>query len=91
MVDQKYPICYNIDIQSKKESKMNFIAQYKSPANETSLIKNVPIEHLINARQEVRDAFPDRRIVARFRGPRYDGMALYCTKKNARTFAIYID
>jgi len=70
---------------------MNFIAQYKSPANETSLIKNVPIEHLINARQEVRDAFPDRRIVARFRGPRYDGMALYCTKKNARTFAIYID
>jgi len=70
---------------------MSFIAQYKSPANETSLVKNVPMEHLIKARQEVRDAFPGRRIVARFRGPRYDGMALYCTKKNARTFAIYVD
>ena len=70
---------------------MSFIAQYKSPSNETSLVKNVPMEHLIKARQEVRDAFPGRRIVARFRGPRYDGMALYCTKKNARTFAIYVD
>jgi hypothetical protein len=78
MVDQKCPICYNNHIQSKKES-------------ETSVIKSVPIEYLINARQEVRDAFPGRRIVARFRGPRRDSMALYCTKKNARTFAIYVD
>jgi hypothetical protein len=70
---------------------MNFIAQYRSPANETSVIKNVPIEHLVRARSEVRNAFPGRRIVARFRGPRRDSMALYCTKKNARTFAIYID
>jgi hypothetical protein len=29
--------------------------------------------------------------VARFRGPRWDSMALYCTKKNARTFSIYVD
>ena len=70
---------------------MNFIAQYRSPANETSVIKNVPIEHLVRARQEARDAFPGRRIVARFRGPRRDTMGLYCTKKNARTFAIYIN
>jgi hypothetical protein len=70
---------------------MSFIAQYKSPANETSLIKNVPIEHLIKARHEVRNAFPGQRIVARFRGPRRDTMALYCMKKNARTFAIYVD
>jgi hypothetical protein len=91
MVDQKCPICYNNHIQSKKESEMSFIAQYRSPSNETSVIKSVPIEYLINARQEVRDAFPGRRIVARFRGPRRDSMALYCTKKNARTFAIYID
>lgn len=70
---------------------MSFIVQYRSPANETSVIKNVPIEHLVRARSEVRDAFPGRRIVARFRGPRRDTMALYCTKKNARTFAIYIN
>lgn len=70
---------------------MSFIAQYCSPADETSVIKNVPIEHLVRARFEVRNAFPGRRIVARFRGPRRDSMALYCTKKNARTFAIYID
>ena len=70
---------------------MSFIVQYRSPSNETSVIKSVPIEYLINARQEVRDAFPGRRIVARFRGPRRDTMGLYCTKKNARTFAIYVD
>jgi hypothetical protein len=70
---------------------MSFIAQYRSPANETSVIKNVPIEHLVKARQEVRDAFPSKRIIARFRGPRKDCMALYCTRKNAKTFAIYID
>jgi hypothetical protein len=70
---------------------MSFIVQYRSPANETSVIKNVPIEHLVRARSEVRDAFPGRRITTRFRGPRRDTMALYCTKKNARTFAIYID
>jgi hypothetical protein len=69
---------------------MSFIAQYRSPADETSVIKNVPIEHLVRARSEVRNAFPGRRIVARFRGPRRDSMALYCTKKNARTFAIYV-
>ena len=70
---------------------MSFIAQYKSPANETSLVKNVPMEHLIKARQEVRDAFPGRRIVARFRGPRYDGMRLTTLKRNANRLAIYVD
>ena len=69
---------------------MSFISQYRSPGNERSVIKNVPIEHLVSARQEVRDAYPNRRIVARFRGPRYDWMALHCTKKNARTFAVYV-
>ena len=70
---------------------MSFMVQYRSPSSETSVIKNVPIEHLVKARQEVRDAFPGQRIVARFRGPRRDSMALYCMKKNARTFAIYVD
>jgi hypothetical protein len=69
---------------------MSFISQYRSPGNEKSVIKNVPIEHLVRARQEVRDAYPLRRVVARFRGPRYDGMALHCTKRNARTFAVYV-
>ena len=70
---------------------MSFISHYRSPGNEKSVIKNVPIEHLIHARQEVRDAYPGQRVVARFRGPRYDGMALHCTKRNARTFAVYVD
>ena len=70
---------------------MSFITQYRSPSNERSVIKNVPIEHLNKARQEVRDAYPGQRVVARFRGPRYDGMALHCTKRNARTFAVYVD
>ncbi len=70
---------------------MSFIAKYRSPANETSVIKNVPMEHLVKARQEVRDAFPGRRVVARFRGTRYDAMALYCRKQDAISFAIYVD
>ena len=70
---------------------MSFIAQYKSPANETSLVKNVPMEHLIKARQEVRDAFPGRRITTRFRGPRRDTMRLYCLKKDALRFSVYVD
>jgi hypothetical protein len=70
---------------------MSFIAQYLSPSNEVSIIKKVPIEHLVAARQEVRDAYPGRRVVARFRGPRFDWMRLYCLKKHARTFAIYVD
>jgi hypothetical protein len=70
---------------------MSFITQYRSPSNEASVIKNVPIEHLIKARQEVRDAYPNQRVVARFRGPRYDCMALHCTKRNARTFAVYVN
>jgi hypothetical protein len=69
---------------------MSFVAQYRSPAGEASVIKNVPIKHLVQARAEMRDAFPGRRVVARFRGPRRDSMALYCTKQDARTFAIYV-
>ncbi len=69
---------------------MSFIAQYRSPGNEASIIKNVPIDYLVKARQEVRDTFPGRRIVVRFRGPRYDWMALYCLKKHAKTFAVYV-
>ena len=70
---------------------MSFIVQYRSPSNETSVIKSVPIAHLINARQEVRDAFPGRRIIARFRGPRRDTMGLYCLKRDALRFSVYID
>jgi hypothetical protein len=69
---------------------MSFISQYRSPGNEKSVIKNVPIEYLVRARQEVRDAYPNQRVVARFRGPRYNCMALSCTKRNARTFAVYV-
>jgi hypothetical protein len=70
---------------------MSFIAQYRSPSNERSIIKNVPIEYLVRARQEVRDAYPGRRVIVRFRGPRHDWMALYCLKKNAKTFAVYVN
>lgn len=69
---------------------MSFVAQYRSPGGEASVIKHVPIKYLVQARAEVRGAFPGRRVVARFRGPRRDSMSLYCTKQDARTFAIYV-
>jgi hypothetical protein len=75
----------------KQESKMSFLTKYRSPANEASVVKNVPMAHLISARQEVRDAFPGRRVVVRFRGPRCDTMALYCRKQDAVSFAVYVD
>jgi hypothetical protein len=70
---------------------MSFIAKYKSPVNEASVIKNVPMEHLVKARQEVRDAYPGRRIIARFRGPRYDAMRQTTLKRHARAFSVYFD
>ena len=70
---------------------MSFIAQYRSPANEGSVIKNVPIEHLVRARQEMRDAFPGMKIRVRFRGPRYDSMRQTTLKSDARAFSVYFD
>lgn len=70
---------------------MSFITKYRSPANEQSFIKNVPIQYLVKARQEVRDAYPGRRVVVRFRGPRCDTMALYCRKQDAIKFAVYVN
>ena len=70
---------------------MSFIAQYRSPADETSVIKNVPIEHLIKARQEIRDTFPGRCVITRFRGPRRDTMSLYCLKRDALRFSVYVN
>jgi hypothetical protein len=70
---------------------MSFLTKYRSPANERSVIKNVPIAELISARQEVRDAFPGKRVVVRFRGTRCDTMALYCRKQDAIKFAVYVD
>jgi hypothetical protein len=70
---------------------MSFIAQYRSPANENSVIKNVPIEHLVRARQEVRDAFPSKQVRVRFRGPRFDSMRQTTLKRHARAFTIYVD
>ena len=70
---------------------MSFITKYRSPVNERSVIKNVPIQDLVKAKQEVRDAYPGRRLVIRFRGPRHDWMRLYCLKRNARAFSVYFD
>ena len=75
---------------SKKGFEMSYITKYRSPANEQSLIKNVPIEHLLKARQEVRDAYPGRRVIVRFRGTRRDTMALYTLKQDAIRFSIYL-
>ena len=70
---------------------MSFLTKYRSPANERSVVKNVPIAELISARQEVRDAFPGKNVVVRFRGPRCDTMRLYCLKRDALRFSVYID
>ena len=70
---------------------MSFLTKYRSPANERSVVKNVPIAELISVRQEVRDAYPGRRVVARFRGPRYDAMRQTTLRRHARAFSVYFD
>ena len=55
--------------------------------NEASLSKGHRIETLETIRALYRSA--GIKIRVRFRGPRRDLMALYCLKKDARTFAVY--
>jgi hypothetical protein len=69
----------------------NIIKSYRSPNNERSLIKDVPIKELEFIKNIIKKAFPDKKLCVRFRGPRYDSMRLTCLKRNAQSVAIYIN
>jgi hypothetical protein len=53
-----------------------------------ALESNIPIEELELVRAEYRNK--GIRIRVRYRGPRHDAMRLYCLKRNARAFSVYL-
>jgi hypothetical protein len=54
---------------------------------ERALYKNIPIVHLAEVQEQLRKNFKGLRY--RFRGPRYDVMALTCLKRDAKKFSVY--
>jgi hypothetical protein len=66
------------------------VKQYISPADENSVVKGVPMSQLDQVKAIIKSVMPNRALVVKYRGPRYDAMALHCLKKDARSAAIYI-
>jgi hypothetical protein len=54
---------------------------------ERAIYKNIPIELLVEVQDQLKKNFKGLRY--RFRGPRYDFMALTCLKKDAKRFSVY--
>jgi len=68
------------------------LKQYASPANESSLVKNVPLNLVEELRCIINKIKPaGQRVNTRFRGPRYDFMRQTCLKKNAHSASIYLN
>lgn len=54
---------------------------------ERALYKNIPSSLLAEVQEHLRKNFKGLRY--RFRGPRYDSMALTCLKRDAKRFSVY--
>ena len=67
------------------------VNQFLSPAEETSFVKGCPLDRLDEIRSIIKRVANGRNIRTKYRGPRYDSQRGTCLKKNARSFAIYID
>lgn len=65
--------------------------RYASPADETSLFKSVPLE-VLDQMKNIAGVLKlqHQRVVAKFRGPRYDAMRLTCLKHDAHSATIYL-
>ena len=66
------------------------IQQYRSPVNELSVVKQVPIAEAEYFRALVKRASPGR-VRVRYRGPRYDHMRQTTLRRNAVHVSIYAD
>lgn len=67
------------------------IKRYRSPANEGSVVKQVPINQSEYLRTLIKRASAGQRVRVRYRGPRYDGMRLTTLRSNAVHVSIYVD
>lgn len=77
---------FNLDADSR-----GMIDAFASPANEQSLVKNIPIGALAQARQAMRviQQLAGRKMHVRYRGPRHDYTAATCLKQHACSFSVY--
>jgi hypothetical protein len=67
------------------------IRRYRSPDNELSVVKQVPIDQAEYFRALVKRASPGQRVRVRYRGPRYDHMRQTTLRRNAVHVSIYAD
>lgn len=73
-------------------SEQELLTQYASPANESSVVKSVPMSLLDQMRSIAHKIKPaNQRVSARFRGPRYDAMRQTTLKRDARAFSVYFN
>jgi hypothetical protein len=72
-------------------SELETVNQFLSPAEESSFVKGCPLDRLNEIRGIAKQVANGRNVRVKYRGPRYDSMRLTCLKKNARSFALYID
>ena len=67
------------------------IQRYRSPVNEGSVVKQVPIDQAEYFRTLIKRASPGQRVRVRYRGPRYDHMRQTTLRSNAVHVSIYAD
>lgn len=69
----------------------SFVDQYRSPEEESSIVKDVPLDHLNLARQvmQVIAGLTGQSLRLVYRGPRRDLTRSWCRAADARRFAVY--
>jgi hypothetical protein len=66
------------------------VDRYLSPAIESSTVKGVPLDQLVEVKRLVRLCSPGKIISVKYRGPRHDWTRSTCLKRDAKSAAIYV-
>jgi len=81
-----------VEFNHKNENYNILLNFLRSPSDQGSLVKNVPIDLLETVKTAIREIFPDKKIHVKYRGPRFSAGSKssgYCLKRNATSAAIY--
>lgn len=81
----------NVKFESPNVGYNAFLNLLKSPEQECSIVKNVPIDLLDSVKIMLRETFPEKKFIVRYRGPRQSVGAISntCWKRFAKSAAIY--
>jgi hypothetical protein len=89
-------ICYNMCMDkflytfALSEAQRQLVNRYLSPAGESSTVKGVPLDRLVEVKRLVKLCSPGKMINVKYRGPRHDWTRSTCLKQDARSAAIYV-